>query len=170
MHNEAQLDVNRIWRKPIALTTQSSAISNDFRVLTRNDILRLGSLFFIAFKGGPDDSGATEEQYQRKVRALFDGRYGDCIPTASFAFTQGDALTSACIVTDYEPYGCPVIAIVATSPALQRIGAASALIDSSVEALRAIGYRECCAKISAKNLASQRLFHRCGFVPSEQIA
>lgn len=102
------------------------------RVNYAEDIPALGELFFKAFLGTVDDSGQVETQYASKATAVVGGRYGEWIPAASWAYEQAGGLRSACLVYDYKPYGCPVIAIVATTPACKRSGDGGALVDAAL--------------------------------------
>jgi hypothetical protein len=125
----------------------------------------LGALFFSAFLGTIDDSGLAETQYASKAKAILTGRYGEWIPTASWAIQEGEAFRSACLVCDYKPYGCPVIAIVTTLPSRKRTGDAGILVNAALVSLTALGYTECCAMVTIGNEASERLFASRGFLP-----
>lgn len=87
------------------------------------------------------------------------------IPTASWAIDDTDGLRSACLVCDYKPYGCPVIAAVAAKPLYKRSGDAGVLVDAALMSLGALDYLKCCAMVTSGNEASERLFMSRGFVP-----
>ena len=133
------------------------------------DVPALGLLFFAAFHGTIDDAGHTETQYALKAAAILGGRYGEWIPEASWIVEQTGGLQSACLVCDYQPYGCPVIAVVATAPANQRFGTAGTLLDAALATLSALGHPECCAMVTQGNVASERLFGSRGFFPHADV-
>ena len=159
-------DSGHLWIRTLPQSGEFAPVPHDFRLIGGNDAPSLGRLFFTAFKDTVDDTGQTETDYVAKALAILDGRYGDCISAASWVFEHYDKISSACIVTDYKPYGCPVIAIVATAPSEQGTGRAGNLVRASLASLMSLGYRQCCAKISDGNVASNHLFARCGFVPT----
>lgn len=145
------------------------ALSASVRHVQPDDVPALGLLFFAAFHGTIDDVGQTETQYALKAKAILGGRYGEWISEASWIVEQMDGLQSACLVCDYQPYGCPVIAVVATAPGNQRLGTAGTLLDAALATLSALGHSECCAMVTQGNVASERLFGRCGFLPRADV-
>ncbi len=160
----------QLWRRSLSGSLHRSvALPDSLRHICPNDISALGQLFFAAFRGTVDDAGQTEAEYALKASAILGGRYGQWIPEASWTLEQKGALLSACLVCDYKPYGCPVIAVVATAPASKRAGTAGTLLDTTIAALAALGHSECCAMITRGNLASERLFESRGFSPDANV-
>ncbi|WP_144158376.1 hypothetical protein [Paraburkholderia sp. BCC1885] len=137
----------------------------NLRNVTREDVPSLGALLFGAFLGTIDDAGQAISQYESKATAIVAGRYGEWIPAASWAIEETDGLRSACLVCNYKPYGCPVIAVVATAPSYKRTGDGGRLVDAALLSLWALGYLECCAMIPVGNDASEQLFKSRGFSP-----
>jgi hypothetical protein len=137
--------------------------SPNLRNIKPEDVPALGALLFDAFLGTLDDAGQTEAQYASKATAILGGRYGEWISEASWTIAKTDGLQSACLISDYKPYGCPVVAVIATAPARKRSGDAGILIDAALTSLTALGYRECCAMITVGNGPSERLFLSRGF-------
>ncbi|WP_165097081.1 MULTISPECIES: hypothetical protein [unclassified Caballeronia] len=129
------------------------------------DVPALGALLFSAFLGTIDDAGQDTVQYTSKAAAIVGGWYGEWIPEASWAIEHAGELGSACLVCNYTPYGCPVVAVVATAPARRQVGDGGALIVAALSSLAALGYRECCAMVTVGNNASERLFLSHGFSP-----
>ncbi|WP_407854507.1 GNAT family N-acetyltransferase [Burkholderia gladioli] len=156
----------QLWKSTLSgCLHRSVTLSASSRRIQSNDVSALGLLFCAAFQGTIDEAGQTEAQYALKASAILGGRYGEWIAEASWAVEQPDGLLSACLVCNYKPYGCPVIAAVATAPASKRAGAAGTLLDAAMAALAALGHFECCAMITKGNLASERLFESRGFSP-----
>lgn len=155
----------RLWKRSALVGPGMGQMPHDLRNVTLEDIPALGKLFFNAFFGTVDDTGQVEAQYAAKAMAIVGGRYGEWIPTASWAIERTGGLRSACLVCSYEPYGCPVIAIVATAPSHKRSGDGGMLLDAALLSLAGLGYRECCAMITVGNDPSERLFASRGFLP-----
>ena len=155
----------RLWKRTLLANFGVGARPANLRNVTREDIAALGTLFFGAFLGTIDDAGQAVTQYESKAMAIVAGRYGKWIPAASWAIEETDGLRSACLVCDYKPYGCPVIAVVATTPSHKRTGDGGALVDAALLSLVALGYLECCAMVTVGNDASEQLFEKRGFSP-----
>jgi hypothetical protein len=157
--------VARLWKRTLVDEFLSGATPPNMRNITRKDVPPLAALFFMAFMGTIDDSGQTEAHYASKTTAILSGQYGEWIPAASWIVDGANGIRSACLVCDYTPYGCPVIAVVATMPACKRLGDAGTLLDAALRSLRSLGHLECCAMITSGNEASERLFSSRGFSP-----
>jgi len=156
----------RLWKRALPNAFSLGAMPASLRNVKLEDIPALGALFSTAFFETIDDSGHTETQYASKAAAILQGRYGEWISQASWTIEQMGKLRSACLVSDFKPYGCPVIAIVATAPALKRSGDGGTLLDAAMASLAALGHRECCAMVTVGNVASERLFLSRGFLLS----
>ncbi|MFM0499722.1 hypothetical protein [Paraburkholderia caffeinilytica] len=154
----------QLWKLTLSADRRAEVSLCNLRTVTPKDTPALGTLFFSAFLGTIDDAGETETQYASKARAIVGGRYGEWIPAASWVIEDGGSLRSACLVCDYKPYGCPVVAVVATTPSRKRSGDGGTLIDAALLSLAALGYTECCAMVTIGNEASERLFSSRGFV------
>ena len=156
---------SRMWRVALPKFDTVVAAGEGVRMLRADDALKLGTLFFTAFKGTTDDLGQTEVDYIEEAYSLFDGRYGDCLFDASSVIEREGELLSVCVVTDHELYDCPVIVMVATLPSMQGNGMASGLVKTALANLVVAGYDTCCAMVTAGNTPSEGLFAHCGFVP-----
>jgi GNAT superfamily N-acetyltransferase len=160
----------QLWRRTLSgYANQYVAMSDRFRHIQPKDVSALGLLFLAAFQGTIDEAGQDQAEYASKALAILGGRYGEWIPEASWTAERRDGLLSACLVCDYKPYGCPVIAVIATAPASKRSGTAGRLLDAAMAALAALGHFECCAMVTRGNLASERLFESRGFSPHSNV-
>jgi len=155
----------RLWKRPLSADPSAGVRLSNLRNVTVDDVPALGTLFFWAFLGTIDDAGEAESQYALKAAAILGGRYGEWIPAASWAIEEAGNILSACLVCDYKPYGCPVIAVVATTPSRKRSGDGRTLVNAAAMSLATLDNTECCAMITVNNDASERLFHSCGFLP-----
>ena len=156
----------QLWKRPLLANSSAGVRPANLRNVTREDVPALGALLFGAFLGTIDNAGQAMTQYESKASAIVAGRYGEWIPAASWAIEETDGLRSACLVCDYKPYGCPVIAVVATTPSHKRTGDGGRLLDAALLSLGALGYLECCAMITVGNDASEQLFESRGFSPA----
>ena len=155
----------RLWKRTLLANAGEVMRPANLRNVTREDVPALGALLFGAFLGTIDDTGQAMTQYESKATAIVAGRYGEWIPAASWAIEETDGLRSACLVCNYKSYGCPVIAVVATTPSHKRTGDGGRLVDAALLSLGALGYLECYAMITAGNDASEQLFKSRGFSP-----
>ena len=155
----------RLWKRTLSANPRVGARRFNLRNVTVDDVPALGTLFFGAFLGTIDDADQAESQYASKAAAILGGRYGEWIPAASWAIEEAGNILSACLVCDYKLYGCPVIAVVATTPSRKRSGDGGTLLNAALLSLAMLGYTECCAMITMGNDASERLFSSYGFEP-----
>jgi len=165
MPNETHERNARLWKRTLLGKTGAGVRPANLRNVTREDVSALGALLFDAFLGTIDDAGQVTSQYESKAGAIVAGRYGKWIAAASWAIEGTNGLQSACLVCDYKPYGCPVIAVVATTPSYKRTGDGGSLVDAALLSLGALGYTECCAMVTVGNDASEQLFQSRGFSP-----
>lgn len=112
----------RLWRRTLLARSGAGVIRANHRNVTREDVSSLGALLFSAFLGTIDDARQAITQYESKATAIVAGRSGEWIPSASWAIEETDGLRSARLLCNYKPYGCPVIAVVATAPSYKRTG------------------------------------------------
>jgi GNAT superfamily N-acetyltransferase len=165
MPDETHARNARLWKRTLLANFSADMRPDNLRNVTREDVPTIVVLLFDAFLGTIDDAGQAMAQYESKASAIVAGRYGKWIPAASWAIEETDGLRSACLVCDYEPYGCPVIAVVATTPSHKRTGDGGSLVDAALMSLGALGYLECCAMVTVGNDASEQLFKSRGFSP-----
>jgi hypothetical protein len=91
----------RLWRRTLLAHSGAGARPANLRNVTPEDIPALGALFFDAFLGTIDDAGQSAIQSESKAAAIVGGRYGEWIPTASWAIEETDGLRFA------WPVKCP---------------------------------------------------------------
>jgi hypothetical protein len=94
----------RLWKRTISADSGAGPPLLNLRNVTMADIPALGALFSDAFIRTIDDANQTKAQYVAKATAIVGGRYGEWIPTASWAIEEGGALRSACLVCDTGPH------------------------------------------------------------------
>jgi predicted N-acetyltransferase YhbS len=159
----------RKWEFALSIQAAPAARAGAMRGLTRDDVPAIASIMHRAFKGTVDDEGMSEEQTARKVVALIEGKYGPFIEAASFVAVVDGVCVACLLVTDYAPYGMPVIAVVAVAPEYRGRGYGGLLLRAATQSLMRQGYPHCCAMISPGNATSEALFSSIGFVRTEQL-
>ncbi|MET1116568.1 MAG: GNAT family N-acetyltransferase [Comamonas sp.] len=162
--NQSASRAARMWRVALASERPHGCGTAALRQVCLQDAAPVAALARQAFLGGPDE--ASEDVLYRKVSAILEGSYGRFIPAASFVHASADgAIDAAILVTDYPPYGAPVVALIVVAKRMRQWGIGTALVCHSLGALRQQGHTGCCARITTGNLASERLFQVCGFAP-----
>lgn len=155
----------RMWRSGLCVVSRRALDAYAVRSVRSQDAKAIAALAHLAFLGGPDE--ASEENISRKVSAILAGSYGRFIAAASFGHeSPAGELDAAILVTDYAPYGGPVIALVVVGKTVQQRGIGTTLVANSLAVLQQLGKADCCARITDGNLCSERLFQVCGFTPS----
>lgn len=157
--------IARMWHSGVSILSQRTLEAYAVRPVCTRDAKAIASLAHQAFIGGPDE--ASEENFFRKVSAILAGGYGTFIDAASFVHEScTGALDAVILVTDYAPYGKPVIALVVVGKAVQQRGIGTTLVSHSLAVLQQVGKADCCARITYGNVCSERMFQACGFTPS----
>ena len=147
----------------VARKAGHSSASADRSVRHSFDAGAIAKLCAEAFRGIP---GCGEgDHFLDKTERILGGRYGPLVESASLIAVDADsAVTGVILVTEYAPYGAPVVALIATAPSVRRQGAGRALLDRSIEEMTRLGIRHCCANIDSGNGLSEAFFSACGFV------
>jgi len=159
--------VARMWRTRRA--DYAIQVNDTFSVRPAfiGDAPDIARLCHRAFLGTQDDD--TAENFLSKVTGIFSGKYGPFIETASFVHdSDSGKVDAAVLVTDYVPYGCPVIALVVVGVDVQRRGIGTALVSRSLATLAQLGKAACCARITSGNERSEQFFRVCGFIPARE--
>jgi ribosomal protein S18 acetylase RimI-like enzyme len=98
------------------------------------------------------------------IRDVFEGRWGEFLPDASFVVEDGPGLGAACLVVR-APNGA-LIADVMVDPAVQGRGWGRAVLSTGVRALRADPGTTISLNVTEGNARAMRLYERLGFVRS----
>lgn len=154
---------SRLWR--VELAQSSIQVRAGVRLARRSDAADIGALCERAFRDSVDGEREPSGLLRVKVGQIISGRYGAWLEEASFVLVEEEVIRSVCLVVDYQPYGSPVVAIVATDPARKRSGCAGAVLGAALSALPMLGHIRCCAMITLGNISSEGLFQSVGFSP-----
>ena len=121
----------------------------------------LAHLMDTAYTGTIDHEGESPEQCLAEMRETIEGKYGPLIAEASFMAMNQSIATSASIITLWK--GVPLLAFSMTAPAYQGQGRAGFLIQKSLSALKAAGYRELYLVVTQGNTVAENLYRKIGF-------
>ncbi|MBI3442086.1 MAG: GNAT family N-acetyltransferase [Proteobacteria bacterium] len=149
----------RYWMK-IATVALSLSAENDCRNISMADAEGLGGLMHVSYLGTIDFAGETAEQSIDETKGMLTGKYGDFLDFASFLIEKDGEIQSASIITLY--HGKPLLADILTKPDAQGKGLAGRLIQRSIDALAAAGYRELYLVVTEGNPA-EALYLKLGF-------
>lgn len=160
---------SRLWRTECRVQPTAPADRCGIRPVRATDVAAIAELCAAAFRGVP--GGGDQTFFIGKIRRILGGSYGPLIETASLlALDAGSAAaTGVILVTAYEPYGAPVVALIATHPARRREGIGRALLQRSFAALAEQGIHHCCANIDVGNAASEAFFSACAFAAERPV-
>ncbi len=130
----------------------------------------LGILLFAAYRGTIDDEGGPFAEALEEVDKTFRGDYGRFLPGCSFVVEEGDFLSSACLVSFFEPHDAPLVVFLMTRPEMKRRGLAQLVLQRSMNALLDEGYRRLTLVVTDGNGPAQELYREFGFAPIRAAA
>lgn len=124
----------------------------------------LAALMLDAYLHTIDYDGETLADARDAIQSYFTDAELPALPECSWLYEVEGRLASACLVAEWPPRGCPLIAYVLTGAAWKGRALGRHVVQLSLASLRAAGYAEARAVITEGNLPSERLFARLGFV------
>jgi ribosomal protein S18 acetylase RimI-like enzyme len=133
------------------------------RAARLDDKEALALLLYAAFRGTVDDEDNSHEDAETEISKVFAGEYGRLMPEASFVIEDGEFLTSACLISWYEPAGSPFVVFTMTRPEHKNRGMARALLRKSIQALYAAGYEKLTLIVTRGNHPAEHLYTSMGF-------
>jgi GNAT superfamily N-acetyltransferase len=151
----------------IALTPRTRSANPRVRVVRPDDNEALAILLFAAYRGTIDDEGDSFADALHEIEKTWRGDYGRFLPECSYAVEEGEFLTSACLVTFFEPHDAPLVVFLMTRPEAKRRGLARSLLERSMNALLATGYSRLTLVVTEGNDPALSLYRSLGFVPVE---
>jgi GNAT superfamily N-acetyltransferase len=123
----------------------------------------LAALLLDAYHGTIDDEGATIDDARAEISSFFAGADLPPLAGCSWVYLDGAQLAAACLAAVWPQRQCPIISYVFTAAAWKGRGLARMLAAKSLASLRAAGYPEVRAVITAGNTPSERLFTGLSF-------
>ncbi|HEY7349366.1 MAG TPA: alpha/beta fold hydrolase [Ktedonobacterales bacterium] len=131
------------------------------RHLTADDIPALARLMLDAYRGTIDDEGESLDDALEVVQGTFAGTSGALLEACSFVIEEWGEPLACTLVTWWDEQ--PLLAYVMTHPTAKNRGMGRFLIEKSVNALLAQGYRKVSLFVTRGNLPAQHLYERLGF-------
>lgn len=152
-------------RIPLSLHLQPQTFDREwsYRTVHERDSQDLAILLYAAFRGTIDDEGESFEGAVREIEKTFAGDYGRLLPDCSFVIVQGEFLSSACLISWYEPSSSPFVVFTMTRPEFKGQEMARFLLKCSINALIDQGYSQLTLIVTDGNKPAQNLYASFGF-------
>jgi len=151
----------------MALERQTTPASFASRAVVPSDKEALAILLYTAYHGTIDDEGNSFADALVEIEKTFRGDYGRFLPEVSFVVEDGVFLSSACLVSFFEPHAAPLVVFLMTRPEAKRRGLARQLLRQSINALLDAGTSRLTLFVTDGNEPAQRLYEALGFHPIE---
>lgn len=139
------------------------------RAIRASDAEDLAMLLYAAFRGTIDDTGETFADAIKEIERTLAGDYGRLLLDCSFTIEARDVLSSAGLISWYEPIGSPFVVFTMTRPENKAQGMARFLIQQSINALLDRGYSRLSLLVTEGNVPAQRLYASMGFEPMPPV-
>ncbi|MFC2078377.1 GNAT family N-acetyltransferase [Candidatus Bipolaricaulota bacterium] len=147
----------------LRLTPQTTDKKWLCRQVRETDAKDLAILMYAAFRGTPDDDGETFTDAVKEIDKTFAGDYGSLLLDCSFLIQDADVVSSACLVSWYEPTNSPFVVFTMTRPETKGHGMARFLLGKSINALIGAGYEQLTLIVTEGNEPAQKLYASLGF-------
>jgi GNAT superfamily N-acetyltransferase len=133
------------------------------RAVEAEDENDLAILLYASFRGTIDDEGEPFSAAVREIEKTMAGDYGRLIPECSFVIESGEFISSACLISWYEPVDGPFVVFTMTRPESKGQGLARYLLEKSINALIERGDRQLTLIVTEGNQPAQHLYAALGF-------
>lgn len=156
-------------RRRLKLVAELSELPPDetwpARSATADDGQALARLMLAAYAGTIDDGGETFEDALAEVGRTVGGAYGPYQAGCSFLVAAGEQAVAASLISLWDDE--PLVAFVMVAPAHQGRGLGRFVLERSMGALAAQGYRRLSLYVTDGNTPAQRLYARLGFTVAD---
>jgi GNAT superfamily N-acetyltransferase len=152
-------------RIPMSLHLQPQSFAHEWpcRTIRTSDANDLAILLYAAFRGTIDDEGEPFSTAVDEIAKTLAGDYGRLLSDCSFVIEKGEFLSSACLISWYEPAGNPFVVFTMTRPEAKGQGMARFLLKQSINALINRGDTNLTLIVTDGNLPAQHLYASLGF-------
>jgi GNAT superfamily N-acetyltransferase len=147
----------------LQLTPQTHVREWPARAVQAEDSNDLAILLYAAFRGTIDDEGEPFSAAVREIEKTMAGDYGHLIPECSFVIQSGEFISSACLISWYEPVEGPFVVFTMTRPESKGQGLARFLLQESINTLFERGDRQLTLIVTEGNQPAQHLYESLGF-------
>ncbi len=138
------------------------------RKILSSDTNDLAILLHAAFRGTIDDEGEPFSAAVDEIEKTMVGDYGRLLSDCSFVIESGEFISSACLVSWYEPVQGPFVVFTMTRPECKGQGMARFLLQQSINALIEQGETQLTLIVTDGNLPAQSLYSSLGFEAIEK--
>lgn len=122
----------------------------------------LAACMYDSYLNSTDYEGETPEQTREELANVFSGKYGTWLQQASFVLRRRGRMAGAIVCSLFEQQ--PLITYVFTLPAYRGQGFARRLIESAIQALRALDYDKLNLFVRLDNESARRVYESLGFI------
>lgn len=131
------------------------------RTVTRDDIPRLGELYFTAYE--PGGAGENQQSAMERLKEKFAGKSAAFLPEASHvALDENGTIVAAILVLDRDPEergaDAPFIFELFTDREFRRRGLAEDLVQATMDTLFNTGREEVAVRVQETNSAALALY------------
>jgi len=154
-------------RIPMTLQLETQAFGRDwaYRPVQAGDTDDLAILLYAAFRGTIDDEGEPFSAAVSEIEKTMSGDYGRLLTDCSFVIAENGFISSACLISWYEPAKSPFVVFTMTHPESKMQGMARFLLKKSINALISRGYTQLTLIVTDGNAPAQHLYASLGFEP-----
>lgn len=152
-------------RIPMSLQLSPQTFTREWpcRTVRASDTDDLAILLYSSFRGTIDDEGEPFADAVGEIEKTFAGDYGRLLLDCSFVIEQGEFLSSACLISWYEPSDSPFVVFTMTRPESKGRGMARFLVQKAINALLDLNYNQLTLIVTAGNDPAQKLYASLGF-------
>jgi len=152
-------------RIPMCLRLSQKSLERGWpcRAVREDDADELAILLYSAFHGTIDDEGEPFSAAVREIDKTMAGDYGRLLSDCSFVIEKGEFISSACLISWYEPVEGPFVVFTMTRPESKSQGMARFLLEKSINALISRGDTKLTLIVTDGNLPAQHLYTSLGF-------
>jgi len=154
-------------RTPMTLQLETQAFDRawPYREIQADDADDLAILLYAAFRGTIDDEGEPFSAAVSEIEKTMAGNHGRLLADCSFVIAENNFISSACLISWYEPAKSPFVVFTMTHPESKMKGMARFLLKKSINALILRGDRQLTLIVTDGNDPAQYLYASLGFEP-----
>jgi L-amino acid N-acyltransferase YncA len=128
----------------------------------------LAELMLDAYRGTIDYDGETLDDARAEVGSYLRGATDPALLGCSWVVEQGGVIVAACLASYWQERARPLIAYLMTRADWKGRGLGQGLAAMCLASLRAAGYTQARAVITAGNEPSERIFKKLGFTQNTE--
>ncbi|MCK5828310.1 GNAT family N-acetyltransferase, partial [Candidatus Bipolaricaulota bacterium] len=154
-------------RVPMTLQLETQTIDREWptRAVQAEDANDLAILLYASFRGTIDDEGEPFSTAVSEIEKTMAGDYGRLLTDCSFVIAENGFISSACLISWYEPAKSPFVVFTMTHPESKMKGMARFLLKKSINALISHGDTQLTLIVTDGNAPAQHLYASLGFEP-----